>query len=339
MSYKCNSAVVVNEPIIIPILDLSCLLDDESTEKPSSCWDIPVWSMSERSNNIKSVEKTHHETKNGMSYACSSAVVVSEPIIIPKLDVSCLLDDESTEKPSSTWDIPVWSPSARSNIKSINKPEIEKIDLNILSERQEDNDMKEDVSVDTRYSHAKPYGKNKNHSYKKKNAIEKTHHEAKNGMSYKCNSAVVVNKPIIIPILDLSCLLDDESTKKPSRSWDIPVWSMIERSNNIKSVEKTYHETENGMSYTCNSAVVVNDEYFEEPVIIPRLDLSCLLDDESTETPSSSWDIPVWSMSERSNNIKSINKPKIEKLDSNILSDRQQDNDMKEDVSVDTGYS
>jgi hypothetical protein len=44
-------------------------------------------------------------------------------------------------------------------------------------------------------------------------------------------------------------------------------------------------------------------------------------------------------MSERSNNIKSINKPKIEKLDSNILSDRQQDNDMKEDVSVDTGYS
>ena len=146
MSYKCNSAVVVNEPIIIPILDLSCLLDDESTEKPSSCWDIPVWSMSERSNNIKSVEKTHHETKNGMSYACSSAVVVSEPIIIPKLDVSCLLDDESTEKPSSTWDIPVWSPSARSNIKSINKPEIEKIDLNILSERQEDNDMKEDVS-------------------------------------------------------------------------------------------------------------------------------------------------------------------------------------------------
>jgi hypothetical protein len=44
-------------------------------------------------------------------------------------------------------------------------------------------------------------------------------------------------------------------------------------------------------------------------------------------------------MSERSNNIKSINKPKIEKLDSNILSDRQQDNDMKEDVSVNTGYS
>ena len=175
------------------------------------------------------------ESKNGMSYKCNSAVVVNEPIIIPILDLSCLLDDESTEKLSSCWDIPVWSMSERSN--------------NIKS-------------------------------------VEKTHHETKNGMSYACSSAVVVNEPIIIPRLDLSCLLDDESTEKPSRSWDIPVWSMSERSNNIKSVEKTHHETKNGMSYTSNSAVV-NDEYFEEPVIIPRLDLSCLLDDESTEKPSS----------------------------------------------------
>ena len=214
MSYKCNSAVVVNEPIIIPILDLSCLLDDESTEKLSSCWDIPVWSMSERSNNIKSVEKTHHETKNGMSYTSNSAVVVNdeyfeEPVIIPRLDLSCLLDDESTEKPSSTWDISVRSPSAySSNNQSIIRPEISKLDLNILSERQEDNDTKEDVSVDTRHlqyvackdNHVyykprcdtKPYGKNKNHyfnkylAYKKEKSIVATHHETRETMDGKC---------------------------------------------------------------------------------------------------------------------------------------------------------
>ena len=163
----CNSAVVVNDeylqqPIVIPRLDLSCLLDDESTEKPSSSWDIPVWSMSERLNNIKPVEKIHHETKNGMSYTCNSAVVVNELIIIPRLDLSCLLEDESTEKPSSSWDISVRSPSAySSNNQSIIRPEIAKLDLNILSERQEDNDTKEDVSVDTGYSHGKLYSKKK----------------------------------------------------------------------------------------------------------------------------------------------------------------------------------
>ena len=231
-----------------------------------------------------------------MSYICNSAIVdkdeyFQEPIIIPRLDLSFLLDDESTEKPSTCWDIPVWSMSERSNnIKSITsiKPEIEKLDLSILSECQEDNDIKEDVSVDIGYSHGKLYGKNKNHSYKKENVIEKDHHETKNGRSYTCSSAVVVKEPLIIPRLDLSCVLDNESTEKPSSSWDIPVWAMRGRSNNSKSINK--------------------------PIIVPRLDLSCLLDDKSTEKPSSSLDISVWSPSERSNNIKSINKPEIDLL-------------------------
>ena len=170
MSYKCNSAVVVNEPIIIPRLDLTCLLDDESTEKPSSCWDIQVWSMSERSNNIKSVEKTYNETENGMSYTCNSAVVVNEPIVIviPRLDLSCLLDDESTEKPSSIWDISVRSPSARSNnIKSINEPiVIPSLDLSCLmdDESTEKSSSSWDIpvwSMSKRSNNMKPINKPK----------------------------------------------------------------------------------------------------------------------------------------------------------------------------------
>lgn len=82
------------------------------------------------------------------------------------------------------------------------------------------------------------------------------------------------------------------------------------------------------MSDTGNWATTYNeDEYCQEPITTPKLELSTLLDNELIEKPFSSLDISAWSPVVCSNNIESITKTRGRKIMFEYFTERQDEND------------